>query len=54
MLSALLACNYCRKEKYDTALNYDLQNFAGAIWQWGLADFDGNKCAFGSNCTGFL
>ena len=44
----------CRKEGYETALNYELQNFAGSIWTWGLVALDGKTCAYGSNCTGYL
>ncbi len=46
----------CRKQGYETSVTYELQNFAGQIWTWGLKDYQGNTCAYGaaSGCTAFL
>lgn len=44
----------CRNEGYETSVNYELQQNAGAIWRWGLVGLSGQTCDFGSDCSGFL
>ncbi|GAB4813957.1 hypothetical protein N2152v2_001003 [Parachlorella kessleri] len=55
-ITKALADQFCTKQGYETSVTYELQNFAGQIWTWGLKDYQGNTCAYGaaSGCTAFL
>ena len=47
----------CSGEGYDGFVKYQLQPFAGKIWDWGTITFGGDRCIYKENefaCPGFL